>query len=181
MRRHLTPNDEAPSASLWRPMPSYPDYEVSEWGQVRRIAATSPHAKIGQIRFWKTNTNCWQTQLQAPDGERKAWSAHRIVCSAFHGPPPFPGAHACHGDDVRENNHFTNLRWATAKENIKDRTRNGGTRRGAQNGFAKLSERSAREILRASGTFTSIGAKYGVSRVIVARIKSGKAWRHIQE
>jgi hypothetical protein len=43
---------------------------------------------------------------------------HRLVCEAFHGPPPFPKAVVIHLDEDATNNKPENLRWGTQKENL---------------------------------------------------------------
>lgn len=50
---------------------------------------------------------------------------HRLVCEAFHGPPPMPDSWALHWDDDPTNNRADNLRWGTLPENAKDSVRNG--------------------------------------------------------
>lgn len=49
--------------------------------------------------------------------KKKEFKAHRIVCSAFHG-PWVEGMEVGHEDDVRDNNKPSNLRWVTRKENM---------------------------------------------------------------
>ena len=49
---------------------------------------------------------------------RKTFKIHRLVCEAFHGPPPFDGAVVMHIDDDPANNTPENLKWATQKENL---------------------------------------------------------------
>lgn len=43
---------------------------------------------------------------------------HRLVCEAFHGPPPFPRAVVIHKDECGTNNRPENLKWGTQKENL---------------------------------------------------------------
>jgi hypothetical protein len=43
---------------------------------------------------------------------------HRLVCEAFHGPPPFPKAVVIHLDEDATNNRPENLKWGTQKENL---------------------------------------------------------------
>jgi hypothetical protein len=43
----------------------------------------------------------------------------------------------------------------------------------------KLTEAQVKAIRRSSDTNTELGFKYGVSRVLVGRIRCGKAWRHV--
>lgn len=49
--------------------------------------------------------------------KRKTYRIHILVCEAFHGPKPFPGAIVIHLDEEPSNNAESNLRWGTRKEN----------------------------------------------------------------
>jgi hypothetical protein len=49
---------------------------------------------------------------------KKNYAVARLVCEAFHGPPP-PGKPNClHGDEDALNNRPGNLYWGTQKENL---------------------------------------------------------------
>lgn len=50
---------------------------------------------------------------------------HRLICSAFHGPPPSPTHQVRHLDGSRMNNTPSNLRWGTQEENWQDREAHG--------------------------------------------------------
>lgn len=50
--------------------------------------------------------------------EGKNYKVHRMVCEAFHGPPPFDGAVVIHLDENGLNNRPENLKWGTQKENM---------------------------------------------------------------
>jgi len=43
--------------------------------------------------------------------QRKNYSVHRLVCEAFHGPPPEEDSPALHRDKNRLNNVASNLYW----------------------------------------------------------------------
>jgi hypothetical protein len=193
MTKYIAPNDPPPDGCQWRPLPGHPDYEVSEWGHLRRIAGPS-NAPRGLKRFWRTNNNFWQTHLHT-DRKKTALSAHRLVCMAFYGPPPFRGAEACHNDDVRENNHYTNLRWDTHKANCADRTRNGGAAIGARNGThthphkvvrgermwnAKLDEQKVRLIRTSPLAGAALARSLGLSRTTVNQVRRGETWGHVK-
>lgn len=52
------------------------------------------------------------------NGLGKTFKVARLVCEAFHGPPPFELAVVMHRDDDPANNRPDNLKWATQKENL---------------------------------------------------------------
>jgi hypothetical protein len=99
-----------------------------------------------------------------------------------------------HWDGNKTNNTVSNLRWATKAENAADKHRHGTTvcgdrhwtRRmpertlcGSQNPASKLTENQAMAIYRASASNRAIARRYGVSDVLVGRIKRGKSWKHL--
>lgn len=49
---------------------------------------------------------------------KKTLKVARLVCAAFHGPPPFEGAVTMHLDENSRNNRADNLAWGTQKENL---------------------------------------------------------------
>lgn len=48
----------------------------------------------------------------------KCYKVHQLVCEAFNGPRPFPGAVVMHLDENAANNRSANLSWGTQKENL---------------------------------------------------------------
>ena len=46
------------------------------------------------------------------------YKIHRLVCEAFHGPPPSGKPIVIHIDEDAKNNKPENLRWGTQKENL---------------------------------------------------------------
>ena len=48
----------------------------------------------------------------------KNYSINRLVCEAFHGPPPNSKSQANHIDKNTKNNRADNLEWMTPKENV---------------------------------------------------------------
>jgi len=125
--------------------PVWPGYYATAAGQVLsvqrppsgRILAPSSHHRTGHLRV----------KLYRPTGRREAIDVyvHRIVCLAWHGPPPLValgldatvgddlldalGVHVdalvLHGDHDPTNNAPANLAWGTHDENTVDRTARG--------------------------------------------------------
>jgi hypothetical protein len=130
------------------------------------------------------------------DGQRRDVRVNRVVCEAWHGPPPFGGAVARHLDDNRVNNHHNNLRWGTVADNARDALRNGRVdpaangRAGAakisgENGpLAKLTWAMVREIRRRSDVGdnnSKIARDMGVGRSNISLIVRGKTWRENED
>ena len=106
---------------VWRTVPSLPQYKASSLGRIMRIPYEGKLPHGGKRRYggqpWK---GTW-----AKDHRRylfrfhgKTYKVSRIVCEAFHGPPPFAGAVAMHIDENAENNKSSNLKWGTQKKNL---------------------------------------------------------------
>src|SRR4051812_17392102 len=97
---------------LWRDVPGFPDYEVSEHGNLRRGSNyLKPHRIHGSGR---------KRFSLSKDGRKHHFHAARLVVLAFVGPKPFDGAEICHNDGFLHNNHYSNLRWDTHAWNVAD-------------------------------------------------------------
>ena len=181
---------------VWKPIPSAPNYEVSNLGRVRSL-----NRAVAYVHRGRTCTRVWPTKIlkttirtvKSTPYELFAWremgrksktkGVHILVCGVFHGPKPFNGAHAAHFDGNSLNNRAENLRWATAKENAADDLRLGKKLRGEQCYNAKLTDSDVREIRRlvASGeTHRYVAALFGVSPSNISSIIARKKWAHVE-
>lgn len=109
----------------WRPAPGLPGYEVSDCGRVRSVPREMVDATGRRRRF----PGCIRKLRYLPNGyvQVGAWVegvqvyryVHRLVCRAFHGPPPTPKHDAHHHNHDRRDNRAANLAWVTRRENIR--------------------------------------------------------------
>lgn len=164
----------------WRTIPSFPDYEASESGDIRRIGESRLKNQYWSKRNYLV-VNLWR------NGAGKTCYVHRIVCEAFHGPAPAPRTDCAHGDGDRSNNRESNLRWASRAENEADKILHDRTNRGDRNGMAILSDEQAQELKdRAAllprseggvrikkGALAPLAAEYGVTASCARQIISG--------
>lgn len=160
----------------WRSLPWLHGYEVSESGLVRATVDHWTSPKRGDLVTGSTS----QGYLRYKLGQR-AYLAHRLVCEAWHGPAPRAGMHVAHGDGSRDNNHYSNLRWATPKENCADRNLHGTAPTGERNPKSKLTWEAVRSI-RASlsgepGEVSRLARQYGLSYPAMAAVCEGRNWR----
>ncbi len=124
----------------WRQLRDFPDYEISEYGSIRRLTDCAS-AKRGKVLRPKTDKYGYLCVRPFFRGVGKHLTVHRLVAITFLGDPSSLRDQVAHFDGNHKNNHYTNLRWATAKENKADMARHGRTPTG---------ERHPRSVLRSS-------------------------------
>lgn len=97
---------------IWKPVPDFADYEVSEFGDARKgFSPLTPERVQGSGRKRFTLSK---------GGRKYRFQAAHLVALAFIGPKPFEGAEVCHNDSFHHNNHYSNLRWDTHAANAAD-------------------------------------------------------------
>lgn len=172
------------SDERWLPVVGYEGvYEVSDQGRVRRIAK-SRGAVVGRIlrasRAVRGGYLMVQLQGLAAGKARQLCPIHRLVLTAFSGPPP-PGMECRHLNGDCTDNRPENLRWGTRKENIHDNIRNGTFSRGESQPGSKLTAEKVGRIktMLGAATYEEIGREFGVSRALVSKIARGKSWPHV--
>lgn len=178
----------------WRTIPSYPEYEASDEGQVRRrfsrrfktqvFAPLSTHVRddgyvaLGLWVSTRSRTTC----------------LHPLVCEAFHGPRPSPKHDAAHWDGDKLNNVPDNLRWATRADNEEDKKRHGRSNRGGErSGSAKMTPEQVQRLREVwptlprstggakltKGAADSLAMEFGVTRSALYQAVHGIRWSHI--
>jgi ribosomal protein L17 len=162
----------------WKSIPSFPDYEVSDEGQVRKISnghiipqweSRSGHAKK---KHWKTIP--YYAVTFYVNGESIHRSVHRLVLQAFVGPCP-EGMEACHNDGNSLNNHLNNLRWDYRSSNQLDAVKQG------THSAIKLTPGQVAEIRSSAEPMLTLAKKYGVSRRTIRAVLLNLTWRHLPE
>ena len=171
----------APSVE-WRSIPGWPEYEVSEFGHVRRrLPGGSPIAKVG--RALRPSPGLYaHVYLHGKAGKRHI-SIHRLVALAFLGEPPSRAHQVAHYDGNPRNNHYTNLRYATPRENNADKVRHGTLPRGEKAGPSKFTETMVRQVrvLAAKQVPQEIIAEiFETSQSHIGRIVRKEVWGHVE-
>jgi hypothetical protein len=112
---------------IWKPVPSKPEIMASSFGRIllpsREVAMPNggirvyhPKPRFGsKTKASKTARHVFFGIYNKFYGNMKV---HRLVCEAFHGPPPFERAVVLHLNENALDNRPENLRWGTQKENL---------------------------------------------------------------
>jgi len=113
------------SKEIWKPIPDFPGYEVSNLGGVRSYRMMGPVPRISDTvqRVLSPHTakkDGRQHLILYKDGEGYTRPVHRLVLEAFVGPRPGE-LEVCHNDGDMSNNRLDNLRYDTHLENMSDR------------------------------------------------------------
>ena len=106
---------------IWRLVPSVPGVLASNRGRIMIIPTRGP-SPFGGVRHYsaRARRGCWDAtnKRYVVHIREKTYRVSRLVCEAFHGPPPSPETVCMHQDENSKNNDQTNLRWGTQKENL---------------------------------------------------------------
>lgn len=106
---------------FFKEIPDWPMYEVSNWGNVRRIISPGRSQARRSIKPCGRN----YTVILSDTPRRLTASVARLMLVTFIGPPPFLDAQARHLDDIQRHNVLGNLEWGTRLDNAADAKRNG--------------------------------------------------------
>ena len=167
----------------WRDVVGYEGlYKVSNKGRIKSIHRSN-YGKKGKWKIIKGHKyEGYVKVLFVKKGIQRHHRVHRLELEAFKGPCP-PGMEACHGDDIRDNNDLSNLRWGTHCDNMQDKIKNGNHLRGVDAYWNKLREIDVIDI-RTFHCLHGISGRtiakwYGVCHTVICNIYTGKKWKHI--
>ena len=167
---------------IWKPLPGFSAYLISEYGEVKRVAPAKTRSGTGYLLKGSTDARGYiRVKLMRDDGGKSVVAVHVAVAIAFHGPRPSPTHHAAHRDDERNNSHSSNIYWATPMENIHDAIRNRKRDpRGEGNGRAKLDAKQVvalrKRFSKGRVTITDLSREAGVSGAALADALYGSHW-----
>jgi HNH endonuclease/NUMOD4 motif len=172
--------------SEWRTVPGYTAYEVSESGDVRRIESYPAHLAGRLMSPYLDEDGYLALNLRrAGSGGRKKFFIHQLVALAFISERPSVDHEVAHGDGVKSNNHFSNLRWATRTENENDKLHHGTHNRGERHGRAQLTEEQVIEIRQRNAlgkvNLRELAREFGVTHYVIFDVVHGRSWKYLLE
>jgi len=156
-------------------------YEVSDHGDVRRLAVLSNHGGYRPRKLRARELSLGATKyptvtLHAQDGTEYKARVHVLVAKAF-----VPGSDEWnlvrHLDDDPWNNHWRNLAWGTHQDNSDDRKRLKTTGRVlTHDDVVFIKARLAKGI---RGDARLLARHYEVTEATICSIRKGRMWRHV--
>jgi hypothetical protein len=159
-------------------------YEISDTGKVYSLLFTNGQVKNKKrvppllLKAHKTFCNYYIVGL-SKNGRAKSRTVHSLVLETFVGPRP-KGHAGAHVDGNKENNHLSNLKWVSYKENEGHKKAHGTYLYGVKHHGAKLNDEKVRYILDNKNIDRKIlSKKYGVDKTLITRIRKGLAWKHL--
>jgi len=153
----------------WKPIPDYPDYRISDRGQVRSH-------KRGKTRIMSLFTKTRYPRLSLYNrGHKRTWRVHNLVMLAFVGPCP-DGMEVCHNDGDRLNNDINNLRYDTKLNNEHDKTEAVRLRASQKIRDAEVAN-IRRRYMAGNITHDELANEYGVDRSSIGKLVRGKSFR----
>lgn len=98
------------SEEIWKAVPDYPNYEVSNFGNVRNAASKKIIAR--QV----SNAGYYLVHIRTPFHKRKACTVHRLVLNSFIGVNPDMECDHINGNKL--DNRLSNLHWVNRYHNM---------------------------------------------------------------
>ncbi len=165
----------------WHPINEWRDYEVSNFGDVRRLTDGRRVRAGDDVAKWINSTTGYPCVSLRKSGATKHRTVHRLVADAFLSARPTRKHQVAHNDGSRTNNFYGNLRWATPSENQNDRKMHGTWVSGEAHPNSKLTWEEAGEIreerrANPQTTISALSRKFGVSRKTIRLIIIGQSY-----
>lgn len=166
---------------IWKPVPGFEGYEVSDLGRVRSV----DRVLWKQNRWGKPGWRRYRGKVLSPGydgrylgihmGTYRQIRVHQLVMLAFVGEPP-PGMEVAHKDGIGTNCKLANLRYDTPPGNAADKLVHGTDARGEKCPTARLTREAVRAIRRSTLDRKLLAEAYGVSKSHIDNIKAGHRW-----
>ncbi len=156
----------------------YEHYQIDEYGNV--------YNKKGKKRKHYINEDGYCRLGLSLNGHSKTFLLHRLVAINFI-PNLSKLPHINHIDGNKENNHYSNLEWCTASENIIHAYKlglidNKSKNIGSKNGKSKLTEdivRLIKQKIKNGSKLTPLTKEFNISFTVISEIKRGIKWAHV--
>lgn len=160
---------------IWRNIPSAPNYDASDIGDIKRRA--------GRILRPYVRSSGYHVVGIMKNNKHYTMYVHRLVGEAFLGSPTPEKPCVAHLDGNPGNNQLDNLLWVSYKENEEHKKLHKTNMIGSKNSNSKLRIEDITSIRsrRLNGEhLLSLGKEYGVSKHTIFNVVARRSWSHVQ-
>ena len=170
---------------VWKPIPAYPAYEVSDPGRVRSYYKLGQQGRLAnapqRILAARVDHEGYSRLNLSANGSTITCRMHQLVATIFLGPCP-ESLQINHRDGDKQNNRANNLEYITPSENMSHAFAT-GLRKPRTGPRAKLTVGAVTEIRTryASGSSTGrqLAKEFGVNPTHISNIVHRRYWKHI--
>ena len=145
------------------------DYYVDNHGNIYSNKSGVPRILKNRIQ-----SAGYSQVILCNEGIKKSVLVHRIVAMFFIPNDDIQKKYINHKDGNKQNNHFENLEWCSARENNQHAYKNG-----LKKGGRKLLPQNIIEIRNSDKKTKELSIIYSVSRPTIYRIKNKQIWKKI--
>jgi hypothetical protein len=171
----------------YRIVENFPEYRVgtdgSVWSKQKNTRGATDVAGWHLLQGG-TDKDGYKKVILCQSGKRRYCRVNALVLETFIGAPPsdMQNPTAAHDNGVRTDNRLSNLKWASQKDNIRDKVRHGTAQIGEKHPQCRLTEEKVLNIrqMRKSGMkWREIAESVGETFASVYAAGSGRNWKHI--
>lgn len=167
-------------------IPGFKGYFAGEDGKIYCNLPMGKQSGIGNTRMLagaiQSSGKYFYVSIKSDNGKRTTKRVHRLVCLAFWGIPNDEKDTVSHLDGNWRNNKPHNLRWESLSDNHNRKKEHGTDDIGVKNSRSSIGLGTLRKIrkLLSLGILTQkeIGAKFGLSRLFITKIKNGHRYKN---
>jgi len=178
---------------IFKIIPSFPDYEVSNCGRVKtrsrmvryvHARTGNEHWRVTEKRFLKEHFNDrtgYKFYQLYRDKKMYNRTIHKIVAETFL-PNPLLLRDVNHKNGNKHDNLVTNLEWCTDEYNHEQATITGLKAKGESISTSKLTNNMVHAIkyfLLKGMSHSELAIAFKISRPTISLIAKGKSWKHI--
>jgi len=168
---------------IWLPLKDFPDYEVSNYGQIRSwkpLRNNSPLPTEPRLLSLHPDKDGYLKTILYTEEGRHDLRVHILVCKTFNRPPKENETIVRHLNGVNTDNRNINLDWGTHKDNSNDSKNHGTYVHGERVNTNKLSENEVVEIRNSTLSVKELAKNYSISEPLVYKIKAREIWKHLK-
>jgi len=169
----------------WNSPPKEKVYFISSEGRAKSKSKSTEKERL--LRTHPDHRGFFRASIKGGNDRNQALYVHKEVAKAFCIPESDEHTHIIHKDINRNNNHHTNVTWATDaewKEYIRARAKKFGFKKSTKGGYFKLTAAQVaiikKQLAQGKTRKKMIAKRFGISVTQLTRIERGENWADVK-